>query len=307
MKPWWSSTSIDRMSNHVHTKGSRDYGNAFKLGITINLAFIATEVYFGFRSGSMALVADAGHNFSDVLALVFSWTALLLAKRKASLKFTYGLRRSTILIALLNTLILLGSVVWILWETIARFKQPTEVDSEIVILVGCLAVVVNGFTAWLFLKGRHHDLNIRSAFAHFVADALVSFGVVVGGLVIALTGIQWIDSIVSLLIIGIILYSTYRLLVDSVSLALDAVPDHIDIQAVRKYLEGLPQVRSIHDLHIWALGTSDSATTVHLATNVQTDIRFILDIQRELKDRFGIDHATIQVEYGNGEECGIEF
>lgn len=289
--------------NHSHSH-DMNLGNAFKIGISINIVFIIVEAVYGFLSNSMALVADAGHNLSDVLALVFSWIAVILSQRKPTLKFTYGFRRSTILIALLNTILLLAAVAFIVWETIQRLGKPLEINSNSVITVAAIGIAVNGFTAWLFMKGKKHDLNIRSAFVHFIADALVSLGVVVAGIIMAFTGIVWVDSLVSFAIIAVILYSSYHLLIDSVNLALDAVPENVNIEAVRDYLKSLPEVSDIHDLHIWALSTTDAALTVHLATNVQTDIAFITNIQGQLHQQFDIEHATIQVEFGNSElEC----
>ncbi len=289
--------------NHSHSHDI-NLGNAFKIGISINIVFIIVEASYGFFSNSMALVADAGHNLSDVLALVFSWIAVILSQRKPTLKFTYGFRRSTILIALLNTVLLLAAVAFIVWETIERLGKPVEINSNSVITIAAIGIAVNGFTAWLFMKGKKHDLNIRSAFVHFVADALVSLGVVVAGIIMAFTGIVWIDSIVSFAIIAVILYSSYHLLIDSVNLALDAVPENVNIEEVREYLKSLPEVSGIHDLHIWALSTTEAALTVHLATNVQTDVSFITNIQGQLHNQFDIEHATIQVEFGNSElEC----
>lgn len=289
--------------NHTHNHDI-NLGNAFKIGITLNILFIVLEATYGFLSNSMALVADAGHNLSDVLALVFSWVAVILSQRKPTLKFTYGFRRSTILIALLNTIFLLAAVAFIVWETIARLGKPMEINSNSVIVVAAIGIAVNGFTAWLFMKGKKHDLNIRSAFVHFIADALVSLGVVIAGIIMAFTGITWIDSIVSFAIIAVILYSSYHLLIDSVNLALDAVPENVNIEEVRDYLKNLPEVSGIHDLHIWALSTTEAALTVHLSTNTQTDVAFITTIQNSLHEQFDIDHATIQVEFGNSElEC----
>ena len=284
--------------NHSHSSNI-NLGNAFKIGISINIVFIIIEASYGFLSNSMALVADAGHNLSDVLALVFSWVAVILSQRKPTLKFTYGFRRSTILIALLNTVLLLAAVVFIVWETIERLGKPLVINSNSVIIVAAIGIVINGFTAWLFMKGKKHDLNIRSAFVHFIADALVSLGVVVAGIIMAFTGIVWVDSLVSFAIIAVILYSSYHLLIDSVNLALDAVPENVNIVAVRNYLKSLPQVSDIHDLHIWALSTTDAALTVHLATNTQTDVTFITNIQHQLHEQFDIEHATIQVEFGD--------
>ena len=284
--------------NHSHSYDI-NLGNAFKIGISINIVFIIVEASYGFFSNSMALVADAGHNLSDVLALVFSWVAVILSQRKPTLKFTYGFRRSTILIALLNTVLLLAAVVFIVWETIERIGKPIEINSNSVITVAAIGIAVNGFTAWLFMKGKKHDLNIRSAFVHFVADALVSLGVVVAGVIMAFTGVVWIDSAVSIAIIAVILYSSYHLLIDSVNLALDAVPENVNIEAVSNYLKGLPEVSDIHDLHVWALSTTDAALTVHLTTNTQTDVSFITNIQHQLHQQFDIEHATIQIEFGN--------
>lgn len=284
--------------NHSHSSNI-NLGNAFKIGISINIVFIIIEASYGFLSNSMALVADAGHNLSDVLALVFSWVAVILSQRKPTLKFTYGFRRSTILIALLNTVLLLAAVVFIVWETIERLGKPLVINSNSVITIATIGIAVNGFTAWLFLKDRKHDLNIRSVFVHFIADALVSLGVVVAGIIMAFTGVVWIDSVVSIAIIAVILYSSYHLLIDSVNLALDAVPENVNIVAVRNYLKSLPQVSDIHDLHIWALSTTDAALTVHLATNTQTDVTFITNIQHQLHEQFDIEHATIQVEFGD--------
>jgi cobalt-zinc-cadmium efflux system protein len=285
---------------HKHSHNNDiNLGNVFKISITINIIFIVIEAFYGFFSHSMALVADAGHNFSDVLALLFSWIGVILSQRKPTLRFTYGFRRSTILIALLNTVVLLAAVAFILLETIKRFSNPEFINSTSVIIVAAIAVGVNGFTAWLFLKGKKHDLNIRSAFVHFIADALVSLGVVVAGVIMAFTGIIRIDSLVSFAIIAVILYSSYQLLIDSVNLALDAVPKNINIELIREYLKGLPEVSDIHDLHIWALSTTDAALTVHITTQTLTDIHFITGIQHHLHEQFSIEHATIQVEYSN--------
>lgn len=289
---------------HSHTADTH-LGNAFKIGIAINVVFIALEASYGFLSNSMALLADAGHNLSDVLALVFSWIGVALSSRKPTSKFTYGYRRSTILIALLNTQLLLATVVFIVWEAVERIGTPLEVKSNSMMVVASIGIAVNGFTAWLFLKGRQHDLNIRSAFVHFFADALVSLGVVLAGILIAVTGFAWLDSVVSFIIAAVILYSTYHLLIDSVNLALDAVPENIDINEVKIYLTEIPEVTGVHDLHIWALGTTDVALSVHLETNEYLDARFVASVQRDLKQRFKIGHSTIQIEYGTGDLlCG---
>ena len=292
--------------SHSHNDNIR-LGNAFKIGITINILFVIAEALAGFSSNSMALIADAGHNLSDVLALVFSWVGVVLAKRQPTLKFTYGFRRSTILVALLNTILLLVAVSFIIYETVQRLHKPLEINTNSMMLVAAIGIGVNAFTAFLFMKGRENDLNVRSAFIHFVADALVSLGVVIAGILISMTGIQWIDTVVSFAIIAVILYASYNLLIDSVNLALDAVPENIKIESVRDYLVNLPEVTGVHDLHIWSLGTTDAALTVHLTTSVQTSVSFISLIQHHLHEQFNIEHSTIQVEYGDMEYCGNKF
>ena len=291
----------DMSRDHQHS--SNNMGNAFKIGILINVVFIAVEVVFGILSKSTALLADAGHNLSDVLALAFSWFAILISHRKPNLRFTYGLRRTTILTAIVNTLLLIVAVGFIAYEAIIRLASNVQIQGSTVIIVALLGITVNGFTAYLFMKGKEHDLNIKSSFLHFVADALVSLGVVIAGIVIILTGLSWIDSLVSLIIAVFILYSSYRLLIDSVNLALDAVPKNIDINAVSKYLSGLKNVISIHDLHIWALSTSETALTVHIVIDGLVDDNFTHVVSDHISDNFNIKHSTIQVEQLNSEKC----
>jgi cobalt-zinc-cadmium efflux system protein len=295
---------MEHSHTHDHTL---KLTNAFKIGISINIIFIIVEGIAGYLSNSMALMADAGHNLSDVLTLIFSWIAIILSKKEPTLKFTYGFRRSTILAALLNTILLLVAVGFILYETIERLNQPMVINATNMMIIASVGIVVNAFTAWLFIKERSRDLNIRSAFIHFAADALVSVGVVVAGIIMKYTGIQWVDSIVSFVIIAVILYGSYKLLIDSVNLALDAVPGNIKIELVLEYLKSLPGVTGVHDLHIWSLGTTNAALTVHLRTCVQTDVSFINLIQHELHKKFEIEHSTIQIEYGNLEDCGNKF
>jgi cobalt-zinc-cadmium efflux system protein len=281
--------------------------NAFKIGIAINVVFILGEGFAGYLSNSMALIADAGHNLSDVLTLIFSWIAINLSQREPTLKFTYGFRRSTILVALLNTILLLIAVGFILYETIVRLNHPVVVNADSMMIIAGIGILVNAFTAWLFMKERSHDLNIRSAFVHFASDALVSLGVVIAGIIVKFTGYPWVDSAVSFIIIAVILYGSYKLLIDSVNLALDAVPENIKIELVLEYLKSLPEVAGVHDLHIWSLGTTNAALTVHLSTCVQTNVSFISSIQHHLHDQFEIEHSTIQIEYGGMEDCGNKF
>ena len=288
---------------HEHSHSINNIGKAFRLGILINIVFIAIEVVYGLSSNSTALLADAGHNLSDVLALIFSWFAIIVAKRKPSLRFTYGLRRTTILTAIVNTLFLIVTVGFIAWEAIIHINSSPQIHSRTIIMVAFLGIIVNAFTAYLFMKSKEHDLNIKSAFLHFIADALVSLGVVIAGVIILITGITWIDSAVSLIIAAIILYSSYKLLIDSVNLALDAVPKDIDINAVSIYLTSLKDVSSIHDLHIWALSTSETALTVHLVTDSSVDDNLLREITDYLDANFGIKHSTIQVELIGSKPC----
>ena len=293
---------------HQHTHSSSiKLSNAFKIGISINVIFIIIEGLAGLISNSTALIADAGHNLSDVLTLILSWIAVILSQRQPTLKFTYGFRRTTILAALLNTILLLVAVGFIIYETVVRLSHPVTINANNMVIVASIGIGVNGFTAWLFMKDKNRDLNIRSAFVHFLSDALISLGVVIAGLLVKYTGIQWFDSAVSFLIIAVILYGSYRLLIDSVNLALDAVPDNIKIEQVLDYLKSLPEVTGVHDLHIWSLGTTNAALTVHLKTCVPTDVSFITSIQHKLYEQFDIEHSTVQVEYGSDEDCGNKF
>jgi len=285
-----------------HHRNVRNVSNAFKAGIALNVIFIILETIFGFLSNSMALLADAGHNFSDVLALIFSWIAVRLSERKPTLRFTYGFRRSTILIAILNTVLLFGAVGFLLLETIQSIGDSRIINSKTVMMIAGTGIVINGFTAWLFHEGKKQDLNIKSAFLHFMADTLVSAGVVLAGLIILFTGFTWVDSVMSIIIIAVILYNAYLLLIESVSLALDAVPGNINIEEVREYFYSLPEVIGVHDLHIWALSTSSSALTVHLEASGQTDADFLTRVRSHLKRKFKIDHSTIQIEFGTRSE-----
>jgi cobalt-zinc-cadmium efflux system protein len=288
------------MSNHHHHSGNDHHHNsAFKLGVILNLAFIIFEVFFAFQSNSSALLADAGHNLSDVLALIFSWIAVVLSHKKPTLKYTYGYRRSSILIAIVNTLLLIVAIGLVSWDAIVKLGVKSEVHSHTVIIIASMGIFVNGFTAWLFSRDHeNNDLNIKSTFQHFLADALVSFGVVVSGFLIIWTGQIWIDSVVTLLIVFIIAYNSYHLLIDSINLALDAVPQNIDIDKVKIYLMSIPQVTEVHDLHVWALSTSQTALTAHLCTDTSTNVQFLSDIQTELKKIFNIEHSTLQIEFG---------
>lgn len=283
--------------SHGHSNGAnKSYGKAFALGIGLNVTFIAVEVIYGLIANSSALLADAGHNASDVLGLVFAWTAMWLASIKPSGKYTYGLRKTTILVSILNALLLFGAVAVIAWDAIGKFKNPEPVAGSQVMIVAAIGVVINTLTALLFMKGQKDDLNIKGAFLHMAADAGVSLGVVIAGLLINLTGKQWIDPITSFLIIAVIVWGTWRLFTDSVDLALDAVPKHINLEKVREFLKTQKGVESVHDLHIWAMSTTKVALTAHLIMPKGFNDVFISNLQEKLKHEFGISHTTFQIE-----------
>lgn len=292
----------------AHSHGAnKSYGKAFALGIGLNVILIAVEIIYGLMANSSALLADAGHNASDVLGLVFAWTAMWLASIRPRGKFTYGLRKTTILVSILNALLLFGAVAIIGWDAIGKFKNPEPVAGSQVMIVATIGVVINTLTALLFMKGQKDDLNIKGAFLHMAADAGVSLGVVVAGLLINLTGKQWIDPLTSFLIITVIVWGTWRLFTDSVDLALDAVPKHIKLEEVREFLLAQKGVENIHDLHIWAMSTTKVALTAHLIIPDGIDDNFISDLQHELEHEFGINHTTIQIENNSIEEnCEID-
>jgi cobalt-zinc-cadmium efflux system protein len=295
-----------RTDSDGHQHGSPDHNRAFALGVALNLTFVAAEAVFGIRANSLALVADAGHNLSDVLGLALAWGASVLSARIPTPRRTYGLRRSSILAALLNAVILLVAIGAIAWEAIGRFRHPGPVASGTVIAVAAIGIVINGVTALLFMRGRQRDLNIRGAYLHMAADAGVSVGVVLAGGVIALTGWFWVDPVVSLIIVVLIAIGTWGLLRDSFNLALDAVPEGIDPAAIDGYLAQLPGVVAVHDLHIWAMSTTEAALTVHLVKeNDRVDDALLQRICGELHDRFGIEHTTVQFEStGADYPCG---
>ncbi|MFH1143783.1 MAG: cation diffusion facilitator family transporter [Candidatus Eisenbacteria bacterium] len=290
------------MPPHHHHHGSGSiHPYAFAVGIGLNLAFVVAEAAAGFISGSLALLADAGHNLSDVLGLVVAWGASRLARKPPSLRRTYGLRRSTIVAAQANATILLLAIGGIAWEAIHRLTRPAPTEGMMMILVAGIGVLINGITARLFWRGRHHDLNIRGAFWHMTADAAVSLGVVLAGLLIHRTGLLWIDPLVSLAIVAVIAVSTWGLLRESFDLALDAVPRHVDPAAVRRYLEALPGIVGVHELHIWATSTTEVALTVHLIKpDPRGDDQLLMTIMSALREDFGIAHPTIQWERAGG-------
>jgi cobalt-zinc-cadmium efflux system protein len=289
-------------NHHGHSHHQPPPAPRFAFAAALNLAFVVIEAACGFWLGSLALLADAGHNLSDVLGLFLAWGASYLARRRPSTRRTYGLRRSSILAALANALLLLIAVGAISWEAIGRLRQPGSVVPTAVIIVAGVGVVINTFTALLFLSGRKHDLNVRGAFLHMAADAAVSLGVVIGGIVISRTGWMWLDPALSLVIAAVIAISTWDLLWQALDLSLDSVPRAIDPAAVRAYLASLPGVAAVHDLHIWALSTTETALTVHLVRPAaQIDDDWLHQVSHDLQDRFHIAHSTIQIESGQGQ------
>lgn len=282
-------------------------GKAFTLGVALNVAFVGVEVLYGVIAGSTALLADAGHNASDVLTLLTAWAGVALARRRPSSRFTYGLRSSSILAALFNALMLLVVVGGIAWEAVRRFAAPVPVGGVTVMVVAAAGIVVNGVSALAFRAGSKADLNVRAAFLHMVTDAAVSAGVVLAGLLILLTGRTWIDPLVSLLITGVIVWSTWSLLTESVRLSLHGVPPGIDLAALRSWLVAAPLVARIHDLHVWPMSTSETALTCHLVMpSGHPGDAFLVDLTRQLRARFGITHATLQVEVSDAVACELE-
>lgn len=282
---------------HEHHSPSGKYDRVFAIGIFLNSGFVLIEAAFGVMSGSLALLADAGHNFSDVIGLLLAWGASFLARRKPTERRTYGWHGSTVLAAMLNAFILIFAVGAIAWEAVKRLAHPAPVAGKTVIIVAVIGMVINTATALLFRSGGKNDLNIRGAFLHMAADAAVSAGVAVAGLAILSGGWLWLDPLLSLLIAAVILAGTWGLLRESVNLALDAVPAGIDPGAVETYLQSLPGVSAVHDLHIWGLSTSETALTAHLVkAAADDDDALIAQASRELHQRFKIAHSTLQWE-----------
>ncbi|PSJ18645.1 cation diffusion facilitator family transporter [Nitrosomonas supralitoralis] len=287
-------------NDHNHNHAPKNFGRIFAIGIVLNVSFVAIEIIFGLFSNSLALLADAGHNLSDVLSLLLAWGASVLALQPTTQRHTYGLRRTSILAALINALILLIAAGAIAWEAILRFGHPEPVASDSVIWVASAGIVINGVTAWLFMSGQKQDINIRGAYLHMVADAAVSFGVVLAAIVIKFTDWLWLDPAVSLVIAIIIGIGTWSLLRESLNLALDAVPANIQPDKVETYFTSLPGIEAVHDLHIWAMSTTEIALSVHLIKpDAVIDDLLLVKINNELREQFGIQHTTIQFECGN--------
>jgi cobalt-zinc-cadmium efflux system protein len=293
-------------THHSHGHGRLNYGRAFLIGIALNLLYVAGEAVAGVLSGSLALLADAGHNLGDVLSLSLSWGAAMLSRRQPSSRYTYGLRSTSILAALANAIILLVVTGGIAWEAIWRITHPMPVTSGVVIGIATVGILVNGGTALLFSSGGA-DLNIKSAFMHLAADAVVTAGVVATGVVIWLTSWEWLDPAVSLVVSVVIVVGTWGLLKSAIGLALDAVPEGVDAGAVRSHLLALPGVTGLHDLHIWGMSTTETALTCHLVMpGGHPGDAALTGVTQQLHHRFGIQHTTIQIELADTDEvCAL--
>jgi cobalt-zinc-cadmium efflux system protein len=293
----------DRHHGHDHGHGHHHHGPAdlhdkrYLIGIGLNLAIVAAEVAAGIFSNSTALFADASHNLSDVLGLALAGGAAWLAARPSNARRTYGFGKATVFAALINGLMLVFASGAIVWEAIHRFAQPAAVNGTLVMITAGLGVVINGATALMFMRGREGDANVRAAFMHMAADAVISAGVIVAGLLTALTGAQWIDPLASVAIVLVILWGTFDLLKEAADMAMDAAPRAVDVDAVRQYLAAQPGVTEVHDLHVWSMGAASSAMTAHLVMpEVADNDAFLLGLCKAMDKRFGVDHATFQIE-----------
>jgi cobalt-zinc-cadmium efflux system protein len=291
---------------HPHHAAPGDHGRAFVIAITLNTIFVAVELVYGFIADSTALIADAGHNLSDVLGLALAWGASILSRRMPSNRYTYGLRSTSILAALANSVLLMFISGAIALEALHRFAAAPAVGALTVTWVAGAGIIVNGASAWLFMRGSSGDLNIRGAYLHMLADAVVSLAVVGVGLAMMATGWYWLDPLISLIIVAVIVVGTWRMLRESVQLVLSAVPAHIDLSGVENYLRHCPGVLDIHDLHIWGMSTTESALTVHLVMpEGYPGDDFMDEISRTLQQRFGVHHSTLQVEQGTTEHMCV--
>jgi cobalt-zinc-cadmium efflux system protein len=281
---------------HAHTHAPTNFNRAFAIGTILNLLFVVIEAGYGALSNSLALIADAGHNFSDVMTLILAWGAMALATRSATAKHTFGFKKGTILASLGSALFLCVAIGIIIWEAVGRLRTPVPVDGMTISVVAAIGVVINTVTALLFMSGRKNDLNIKGAFLHMAADAAVSAGVVVSGLLITITGWNILDPMISIAIAFVILIAGWGLLKDSLHLTMAGVPVQIDAPAVLDYLTGLPGVQCVHDLHIWAASTTENVLTAHLVMEDGGSDEFLHQTAEYLRHHFGIHHTTIQIE-----------
>jgi cobalt-zinc-cadmium efflux system protein len=294
---------------HDHTNCDHhkpaSYGLAFTVGAFLNIAFVLGEVGFGVANRSLSLLADAGHNLGDVMGLLMGWMAACLATRPATARHTYGYRRSSILAALANSSLLMIGVGAVAWEAIQRLSEPVPVQGFVIMAVAGVGILVNGGTALMFLKGRKGDINIEAAYTHMLTDAIVAAGVVVAGLIMHYTGWVWMDPVTSLVLSVLVALSSWRMLRRSIDLALDAVPDGIKPEAVKTFLESLPGVQAVSDMHIWAVSTTETAMTAHLVVPKGFEPGFLAEIEHQMSHEFGIHHSTIQVDSIVGEGCSL--
>lgn len=289
---------------HSHDHAPKDFGRAFALGIALQSAFIVAEVVVGLAAHSLAVLADAGHNVSDVLALALAWGATHLGKRKASKGRTYGLKSASILAAVANAVTLVFVNGAVAWEAVGRLKSPEPVAAVPVIIVSLVGVAVNGFCAWLFAKGSEGDVNVRAAFLHLASDAAVAAGVAITGVAITFTGLLWLDPAASLVVAIIVLFSTWSLLRKAVDLAMHAVPKGIDEDSVKSWLAGLPGVVGVHDLHVWAMSTTENVMTAHLVVKSMPLDALACDIDTKVRKKFKIHHVTLQLD-PEGAACAL--
>ena len=284
--------------SHNHSHSTKNYNKAFAIGIVLNILFVVIETIYGVWAGSLALLADAGHNLSDVFGLLLAWGAFYFSAKPVTEKRTYGYRKITVIASVASSIVLLLALGGIVWEAIGRFNEPHPIAGVTVIVVALIGVVINTITALLFISDQQHDLNIRAAFLHMAADAAISLGVAISGFIILQTNWLFIDPITSLLIVAIILIGTWGLLRDSFNLSIDAVPENIDMPGIKHYLIEHELVSSFHNLHVWAISTTVTALSVHLIVKTdKIDNQFLMNIQKNLHDNFSIEHATIQVEF----------
>lgn len=294
-------------NHHDHDNAAPGFGKIFLAGILLNTGFVAAEIFWGLKANSLALLADAGHNASDVLSMALAWTAFLLSKRAPCSRFTYGLRGSTIIASLGNAVMLLVVVGGIGWESIARLAHPEPAGGTTMMAVAAAGVVINGITAWLFMKEQKHDINIRGAYLHMAGDAAISLGVVISGGLMLATGWLWLDPLVSLVISIFIVAGTWGLMKESFTLAVQAAPKGIDTEEVKAFLKKQEGVAEVHDLHIWAMSTTEIASSVHLVMKKgHPGDAFLKEIAHRLEHDFKINHTTIQIEIGDtGTECPL--
>jgi cobalt-zinc-cadmium efflux system protein len=295
------------MHDHSHCDHHKpaSYGKAFAIGITLNLGYVIAEVAFGLNAKSLSLVADAGHNFGDVIGLLMGWVAAIVATRAPSDTRTYGYRRSTILAALANSVLLLVSVGAVAWEAVRRIQEPVPVSGNVVMIVAAVGILINGGTALMFIKGRKDDLNIAGAYSHMAADALVALGVVISGAIMKATGLNWIDPVVSLVIAVLVGLGSFGMLKRSLNLALDAVPEGTNLPEIRAFLTNLPGITAVTDLHVWPMSTTEVALTAHVTAPLGLSTKQLSDACHEMTHLFNIAHSTIQVNGVDLDGCSL--